>query len=56
MFGQESAGVPKKIHANVHERLTIPMIKGVRSLNISSAAAIVTAEALKQLGLFNIND
>lgn len=56
LFGQESSGVPKKIHKDVHDRLTIPMVNEVRSLNISSAAAIVTAEALRQLRLLNIND
>tara|TARA_B100001123_G_C15131475_1_gene955521 strand:- start:663 stop:1118 length:456 start_codon:yes stop_codon:yes gene_type:complete len=52
LFGQESSGVPKKIHEMVDERLTIPMKKGLRSLNISSAVAIVASEASRQLNLF----
>jgi len=30
------------------------MVSGLRSINVSSSVAIVTAEACKQLGLFNI--
>ena len=52
LFGQESSGVPNNIHKIVDERLTIPMISGLRSLNISSAVAIVASEACRQLGLF----
>ena len=53
LFGRESAGVPKKIHQCVDERLLIPMQKGLRSLNVSSAASIVAGEALRQLNNFN---
>ena len=49
IFGRESAGVTEEIHHIVHERLCIPMQKGFRSLNVSSAAAIVLGEALRQL-------
>ena len=52
LFGQESAGVPTNIHKIVNERLTIPMVKGLRSINVSSSVAIVAAEACKQLKLF----
>ena len=48
LFGRESAGVPKNVHNNSYERLKIPMKKNKRSLNISIAAAIILAEALKQ--------
>ncbi len=48
LFGRESAGVPKNVHNNSYERLKIPMKKNKRSLNISIAAAITLAEALKQ--------
>ena len=54
LFGQESAGVPDNIHKIVDERLTIPMINGLRSLNISSAVAMVAGEACRQLELFHI--
>ena len=52
LFGRESAGVPKKIHQCVNERLLIPMQKGLRSLNVSSAASIVAGEALRQLNIY----
>ena len=51
IFGRESAGVPDYVHNQVHERLTIPMQKGLRSLNISSAVAMVVGEASRQLNL-----
>ena len=54
LFGQESAGVPDNIHKIVDERLIIPMINGLRSLNISSAVSMVAGEACRQLGLFHI--
>ena len=51
IFGRESAGVPDYVHNQVHERLTIPMQKGLRSLNISSSVAMVMGEASRQLNL-----
>ena len=48
LFGRESAGVPKIVYNNAHERLKIPLKKNARSLNISIAAAITLSEALKQ--------
>ena len=54
LFGRESAGVPEDIHKSVDERLTIPMVNGLRSINVSSSVALVTGEACKQLGLFPI--
>ena len=52
ILGRESAGAPDFIHAQVDERLTIPMVPGMRSLNIAASAAIVMAEALRQLDGF----
>jgi len=49
LFGRESAGVPKEIHQCVDERLLIPLEQGLRSLNVSSAAAMVAGEALRQI-------
>ena len=54
LFGQESSGVPNNIHKIVDERLTIPMVSGLRSINISSSVAMVAGEACRQLGLFHI--
>ena len=51
IFGRESAGVPDYVHNQVHERLTIPMQKGLRSLNISSSVAMVMGEVNRQLNL-----
>ena len=51
IFGRESAGVPNYVHNQVHARLTIPMQKGLRSLNISSSVAMVMGEASRQLNL-----
>ena len=48
LFGRESAGVPEIVFNQSARKLTIPLKKGARSLNISIAAAITLAEALKQ--------
>jgi len=52
LFGRESAGVPEKVHNTVDEQITIPMLKGLRSINVSSAVALVAGEACRQLNLF----
>ena len=51
LFGRESAGVPKKVHKIIKNRLKIPMNNQVRSLNIASSVAIVLAESLRQIEL-----
>ena len=51
LFGRESAGVPEKVHKLIKNRLKIPMINQMRSLNISSSVAIVLAESLRQIEL-----
>ena len=48
LFGRESAGVPKKIHKMVDNRLKIPLSFKKRSLNLSSSVAITLAESLRQ--------
>ena len=52
LFGRESAGVPNFVHENADERLKIPMIKGLRSINVSSAVSLAVGEACRQLKLF----
>jgi len=52
LFGRESAGVPDEVHNLVDQRLTIPMIKGPRSINLSSSVAMVVSEAIRQLKLY----
>jgi len=51
LFGRESAGVPQEVHNSVDKQLTIPMVKNLRSINVSSSVAIVTGEACRQLKL-----
>lgn len=50
LLGRESAGVPEDVHKRADARITVPMQNGLRSLNVSMAAAIVAAEALRQCG------
>jgi len=48
LLGRESAGVPDEIHMIADACLRIPMVSGMRSINIALAAAIVLGEALRQ--------
>ena len=49
VFGAESGGLPKDFYTRYKDRLyTIPMTGPVRSLNLSSSAAVVLFEALRQ--------
>ena len=48
LFGRESAGVPKKVHKLLNNKLKIPMEDNKRSLNLASSVAIILAECLKQ--------
>jgi len=51
MFGRESSGLPKDLlEDNRSHFLRIPMGENVRSLNLSSTAAILVYEALRQQG------
>ena len=51
LFGRESAGVPKKLHKILKNKIKIPMNKKTRSLNVAMSVAIVAAEALRQNNL-----
>ena len=51
LMGRESSGVPDEVHESVEARITIPMREGFRSLNVALACAMVTGEALRQLGV-----
>lgn len=53
LFGRESSGVPDSVHALADNRLTIPMMPGARSLNLSVSAAITSSEALRQFSVKN---
>jgi tRNA (cytidine/uridine-2'-O-)-methyltransferase len=50
VVGSESAGVPAHLHGQFAQALRIPMRSGPRSLNVALAAAMVTGEALRQIG------
>lgn len=53
LVGRESAGVPDDVAAKAEARLKIPMVEGVRSLNVITALAMVAGEALRQTGQFD---
>lgn len=48
LLGRETAGVPETVHEAADARVTIPMVPGMRSLNVAMACAMVTGEALRQ--------
>jgi tRNA (cytidine/uridine-2'-O-)-methyltransferase len=52
LFGPETRGLPQELLDGLGGRqcLRIPMLPDSRSLNLSNAAALVTYEALRQLG------
>ncbi|MDE2509511.1 MAG: tRNA (cytidine(34)-2'-O)-methyltransferase [Elusimicrobia bacterium] len=51
VFGSESSGLPAELRARWSERLyRVPMVPGTRSLNLSTAAAVVVYEALRTHG------
>lgn len=52
VFGPESDGLPASVKDRpwVDRVVRIPMVSGVRSINLSNAAAIVVYEAWRQLG------
>jgi tRNA (cytidine/uridine-2'-O-)-methyltransferase len=52
LVGRESAGVPDAVHDAAQARLIIPMLAGLRSLNVAQAAAMVLGEALRQTSGF----
>jgi tRNA (cytidine/uridine-2'-O-)-methyltransferase len=48
LFGKESAGVPTAVAEACEARVRIPMRPQVRSMNLSSSAALALGEALRQ--------
>jgi tRNA (cytidine/uridine-2'-O-)-methyltransferase len=50
LVGRESAGVPDEVHQAADARLRIAIRPAMRSLNVSVAAGIVLAEAIRQIG------
>jgi tRNA (cytidine/uridine-2'-O-)-methyltransferase len=55
IFGPESRGLPKDMlnQVGVGRVIRIPMLANSRSLNLSNSVAIITYEALRQIG-FNV--
>ncbi len=52
VFGPETRGLPEKLLKEIKETaITIPMLEGQRSLNLSNSVAIVLYEAIRQNGL-----
>lgn len=52
LFGRESAGVPEEVMNFATATLRIPIVAGLRSLNLAVSVAMVAGEALRQLDLF----
>lgn len=51
IFGAETHGLPQIVHENWRDRCAkIPMISGVRCLNLATSVGIVTYEAWRQQG------
>ncbi len=52
LFGPESVGLPDVVKDGpwITQRLRIPMVPDVRSINLSNSAAIAVYEAWRQLG------
>src|SRR5262249_13058492 len=50
LVGRESAGVPDDVRDAVDLSLRIPVRKGLRSLNVAVALAMVLGEGLRQTG------
>ena len=47
-MGRESAGVPDDVAATADARVVIPIVAGLRSMNVAMAAAMALGEALRQ--------
>jgi tRNA (cytidine/uridine-2'-O-)-methyltransferase len=52
LAGRESAGVPDAVHDYCTARVTVPMAKNTRSLNVAIAASLVLGEALRQTNTY----
>ncbi len=51
VFGKETAGLPEELlEANRETCIRIPMLPGIRSLNLSNSVAVVLYEVLRQRG------
>ncbi|BBK29938.1 tRNA (cytidine/uridine-2'-O-)-methyltransferase [Stella humosa] len=56
LLGRESAGVPPAVHGEADARVTVPLCRGLRSLNVAVVAAMILGEALRQTAGFPTAD
>ena len=55
VFGRESVGLPRELVEKNRERaLRIPMLDGVRCLNLSNSVAVAVYEVLRQKGFLGL--
>ncbi len=52
VFGPETRGLPADIKERLAGPLRVPIVKGVRSLNLATTVGLITGEALRQNDLF----
>ncbi len=50
LFGRESAGSPGELYRAADASVRVPMARGLRSLNVVTAAAMILTEAMRQTG------
>ena len=50
IFGRESAGSPGELYRAARASVRIPMVAGLRSLNVVTAATVILTEAMRQTG------
>lgn len=50
ILGRESAGSPGELYEAAQASVRVPMVRGLRSLNVVTAAAVVLTEAMRQTG------
>jgi tRNA (cytidine/uridine-2'-O-)-methyltransferase len=50
LFGRESAGVTAEVVEAADQRLVVPIVPGMRSLNVAMTVAMALGEALRQTG------
>jgi tRNA (cytidine/uridine-2'-O-)-methyltransferase len=48
LLGQETSGVPPRVAESCGERVYIPMVPGMRSLNVAVAGGMILGEMLRQ--------
>lgn len=51
LFGAEGAGLSAALEKLAHERVSIPLARGIESLNVGAAAAVILFERVRQLAM-----